>query len=544
MKNLIFFISLLILSSGNILAQNKVTSNSSLPLITWQETFGGSGREYGTCIINTLDKAFAVTGHTTSTGSGMDDIFIVKLYPDGSLNWSYKIGGETGEIANSLIQTSDSCFIIVGATYSSNPDFCDDMLLIKLTSNGELIWAKTFGSEGWDIAYSVKQTYNGGFIVVGYSEIMNETYGLTIVKFRGDGTIEWSKFADKVGISLIYPEIIQTYDEGFGIATTIDSVFGNGDMCFIKLNELGLLQWSWAIGGPSVEEAVSVCQTGDNGYALSGYTASYGAGAPDLYIVKLAQNGDLQWTRTIGGNNDDYAFSIMNSHDGGFIVAGESFSYSLGWIDMYLIKLDHAGRYVWGKTAGGSEMDFIRSAVYDYDGGFVAVGRTDSYGLLNSDMYIVKSDSNGNTCGNTTTPVPHIDSGGTIVKYPIIIYDVSTTLTSVNPNITMWGSITNLCLTEINPSPGIFPQLFSLRQNYPNPFNPVTKIEFDIPENSNAKIIIYDLLGREVTTLINEQLKPGSYSVDWDGTGFASGVYFYSLITNEFTETKRMVLIK
>lgn len=93
------------------------------------------------------------------------------------------------------------------------------------------------------------------------------------------------------------------------------------------------------------------------------------------------------------------------------------------------------------------------------------------------------------------------------------------------------------------------PELFFLHQNYPNPFNPVTKIKFDIPSVGqrhafDTKILIYDLLGREITTLVNEQLKPGSYSVDWDGTGFASGVYFYSLITNDFTKTKRMVLIK
>ncbi|MEO8514010.1 MAG: YCF48-related protein [Ignavibacteria bacterium] len=95
------------------------------------------------------------------------------------------------------------------------------------------------------------------------------------------------------------------------------------------------------------------------------------------------------------------------------------------------------------------------------------------------------------------------------------------------------------------------PLSFSLHQNYPNPFNPVTKIKFDIPfsplsfgEGLGVRLIIYNLLGKEVAQLVNEQLKPGSYEVDWDGTGFASGVYFYSLVTNDFVETKRMVLIK
>ncbi len=103
----------------------------------------------------------------------------------------------------------------------------------------------------------------------------------------------------------------------------------------------------------------------------------------------------------------------------------------------------------------------------------------------------------------------------------------------------------------IEPSSSLIPQYFFLHQNYPNPFNPITKIKFDIPKLSNAKIIIYDLLGREITTLVNEQLKPGSYEVDWDGSSFASGVYFYQLVVGDNTnngegyiETKRMVLIK
>jgi hypothetical protein len=98
------------------------------------------------------------------------------------------------------------------------------------------------------------------------------------------------------------------------------------------------------------------------------------------------------------------------------------------------------------------------------------------------------------------------------------------------------------------------PGSYMLYQNYPNPFNPATKIRFDIPadvkrQTSNVKLIIFDVLGREVATLVNEQLKPGTYEVEWpaptgDGSNYASGIYFYSLITEEFTETKRMVLVR
>ena len=107
------------------------------------------------------------------------------------------------------------------------------------------------------------------------------------------------------------------------------------------------------------------------------------------------------------------------------------------------------------------------------------------------------------------------------------------------------GVITGITSDNTN----IFPQNYLLSQNYPNPFNPQTKIKFDVPANvkgqtSNVKLIIYDLLGREVTTLVNEELKPGTYEADWDGSNYSSGVYFYKIISEGFVETKKMVLMK
>jgi hypothetical protein len=517
----------------------------------WQATYGGTGVEYATCIINTLDGGFAITGYTSSYGFGDYDICLLKLLADGSLQWVKTLGGENDDVAYSMIQSSDSSYVIVGSTLSYGLGYYEDMIIVKLNSSGDLMWTRTIGRSGPDEAYTLQQTSDGGFFIAGYSVIYSTPeYGQMLVKIDEDGTVEWTKIAQNVGSSLLYPSVIKTVDDGFGIATTINSVIGGPDMFFMKLDNSGSLQWSWAIGGNDYDEAISVCETSDNGYAIAGYTNSFGAGYPDLYIVKLAVGGMLQWTRTIGGDNDDYAFSIMNSHDGGLIVAAECFSFGAGWIDLYLVKLDSRGRFMWGKTIGGPEFDFMRSFVYDSDGGFISVGRTDSYGAGNSDMYIVKTDSHGNTCGNISAPLPVIDSGGTVVKFPVNIYNISPTVTAASPNISGWGSISNLCFTKLNPASEVIPESFSLGQNYPNPFNPVTKIQFQIPSNglngraNFVKIIIYDLLGREVTTLVNEQLKPGSYSVDWDGTGYASGVYFYSLVTGEFAETKRMILIK
>jgi Secretion system C-terminal sorting domain len=528
------YVSILLL----VLSVNNVFSKE-----LWQKIYGSQAVDYATCIIKTFDEGFAVLGYKYTIPYATNyDICLLKLYPDGSLQWTKTFGGANEDNANCMIQTNDSGYVVAGSTKSFGQGY-EDILIVKFNSAGELLWARTIGGAEMDMATTLKQTSDGGYVLAGYSasHVVN---GLMIVKITENGNIEWSKIADNVSDGWMSSSIVLSADGGYGIACTIDSVLGRSDMCFIKLNELGLLQWSWVIGGTEDDQAFSVSQTGDHGYALAGFSNTFGAGSPDLYIVKLSVGGTLEWTRTIGGWNDDYAISIMNSLDGNLIVAGEGATFGNGWFDMYLMKLDTRGRLLWSKTIGGPEIDVMRSIVTDNEGGFIAVGRTYSFGSGESDMFLVKTDSVGNTCGYATTPDPHIDSGGTLLKIPVNLFDFTPIVSSVGLNMYTGNTFATLCLTETQPSSDMFPESFSLQQNYPNPFNPITRIKFEIPNSSNTKIMIYDVLGKLVTSLVNKQLKPGSYEVEWDGSWYASGVYFYSLVTDEFVETKRMVLIK
>jgi hypothetical protein len=517
--------------------------NTDFSYDLWQKTYGSSEVDYATCIINTFDGGFAVSGYKYSIpGANNYDICLLKLRQDGSLQWVRTFGGANEENAFCVIQTSDSSYVVAGSTKSFGQGY-EDMLIVKLNSAGELIWARTIGGTEMDVATTLKQTADSGYILAGYSA-SHAVNGLMIVKISESGNVVWSKIVGNASDGWLSSSIILTADGGYGIACTIDSVHGRSDMCFIIINELGLLKWSWVIGGTEDDQAFSVCQTRDNGYALAGFSNSFGAGNPDLYIVKLSVAGNLEWTRTIGGWNDDYGISIMNSADGNLIIAGECATFGNGWFDMYIIKLDTKGRLLWNKTVGGIEIEAIRSIVSEYEGGYVAVGRTYSFGSGESDMFLVKTDSIGYTCGYSTVPNPHIDSGGTLLKIPVNSIDFTPLVTSVSLNMYSSNTFATLCLTEFQPNSELIPESFSLHQNYPNPFNPITKIKFDIPKSSNTKILIYDVLGKLIATLVNENLKPGSYEVEWDGSWYASGVYFYSLVTDEFVETKRMVLIK
>ncbi len=156
--------------------------------------------------------------------------------------------------------------------------------------------------------------------------------------------------------------------------------------------------WAQAltIGGSGDDWGYSIIQTSDGGYAVAGRTESFGAGEADVYVVKLDEHGSLQWTRTIGGSKDDEGYSIIQTSDGGYAVAGKTNSFGAGWADVYVVKLDGGGNLQWTRTIGGSEDDEGWSIIQTSDGGYAVAGCTGSFGAGGSDVYVVKLDGSGN----------------------------------------------------------------------------------------------------------------------------------------------------
>jgi len=215
------------------------------------------------------------------------------------------------------------------------------------TPSIQAVWQKTFGGSYDDGAYSIQQTKYGGYIVAGLTN-------------------------------------------SFGA--------GNYDVYIIKLNGNGNKVWEKTYGGSNNDEAFSIQQTKDGGYIVAGWTNSFGAGDWDVYIIKLNGNGNKVWEKTYGGSNNDEAFSIQQTNDGGYIVAGWTNSFGAGgWIaDVYIIKLDGNGNKVWEKTYGGSDYDGAYSIEQTKDGGYIVAGLTNSFGAGDWDVYIIKLDGNGN----------------------------------------------------------------------------------------------------------------------------------------------------
>jgi len=401
------------------------TLPATSPSPSFCKAIGGPAREAGNSLIQTSDGGYAIAGYTSSFGAGNYDVYVVKLDATGNLQWTKTIGGPENEEGCSLIQTSDGGYAIAGETYSFVAGDWD-VYLVKLDAHGNLQWTKTIGGKEEDVGFSLIQTSDGGYAIAGYTSSFGAgNYDVYVVKLDAKGNLEWTKTIggkEDMGVSLI-----QTSDGGYAIAGSTSS-FGAGewDVYVVKLDAKGNLQWTRTIGGKKVEVGVSLIQTSDGGYAIAGFTSSFGAGEADVYVVKLDASGNLQWTKTIGGPKDDGGRSLIQTADGGYAIAGSTSSFGAGEADVYVVKLDATGNLQWTRTIGGEKDEEGRSLIQTADGGYAIAGTTKSFGAGEDDVYVVKLDENGNACcavsqtsqvgsgGTLSSPTPSIGSGGTL----------------------------------------------------------------------------------------------------------------------------------
>jgi hypothetical protein len=258
-------------------------------------------------------------------------------------------------------------------------------------------WTRTFGGSSDDAGYSVQQTTDGGYIITGYTR----SYGtgwfeVYLIKTNANGDTSWTKIfggaSDDRGYS-----VQQTLDGGY-IITGYTRSYGAGvyDVYLIKTDANGNETWYKTFGDSSLDYGYSVQQTLDSGYIITGYTDSYGAGGRDVYLIKADVNGNQQWYKTFGGSSEDEGYSVQQTSDGGYIITGVTRSYGAGSNDVYLIKTDANGNQQWYKTFGGSKNDRGYSVQQTSDSGYIITGNTWSYGAGLGDVYLIKTDASGN----------------------------------------------------------------------------------------------------------------------------------------------------
>jgi hypothetical protein len=278
-------------------------------------------------------------------------------------------------------------------------------------------FCKAIGGKKLEAGVSLIQTSDGGYAITGLTKSFSAGgHDVYVVKLDATGNLQWTKTIggpeSEEGNSLI-----QTSDGGYAI-TGFTKSFGTGelDVYLVKLDASGNLQWTKAIGGKNDDMGNSLIQTSDGGYAIAGSTRSFGAGEWDVYLVKLDANGNLQWTKTIGGKKDDVGTSLIQTSDGGYAITGSTRSSGAGEADVYIVKLDANGNLQWTKTIGGENNDWGLSLIQTSDGGYAITGATTSFGAGKADVYVVKLDASGHLQWTKTIGGPRGDWGFSLIQ--------------------------------------------------------------------------------------------------------------------------------
>jgi hypothetical protein len=282
------------------------------------------------------------------------------------------------------------------------------MWLVKTDANGVAQWNQTYDRRtANDKAYSVLQAADGGFVLAGHTSwSWAGGSDMWLVKTDANGVAQWNQAYGGPGDDGA-DSVLQTADGGFVLAGHTSSYgAGGSDMWLVKTDANGVAQWNQTYGGPGGDRDSSILQTAEGGYILAGNTDSYGTGEGDMWLVKTDAQGVAQWNQTYGGISWDYAYSVLQTADGGFVLAGSTNSYGAGLADMWLVKTDAQGVPQWNQAYGGTEGDRADSVLQTADGGFVLAGSTISYwaGAWSYNMWLVKTDANGvaqwnQTCG-------------------------------------------------------------------------------------------------------------------------------------------------
>jgi len=331
-------------------------------------------------------------------GNALADIgTYTKAAPDEE--WNRTFGGSRYDWGYSVAQTSNGGYIVTGITESYGAGEYD-VWLIKTDSNGNEVWNKTFGGANPDYGYSVAQTSDGGYIITG--ETWTYYSDVWLIKTDSNGNEMWNKtysgFANDRGCS-----VTQTYDGGFIITGFTCSYYtGSENVWLIKTDSNGNEVWNKTFGGTDPDYGNSVAQTSDGGYIITGETHSYADGWTDVWLIKTDSNGNEMWNKTFGGTHLDGGYSVAQTSDSGYIVTGYTRSYGAGNSDVWLIKTDSNGNEICNKTFGGTGADEGKSVAAISDGGYIIAGDTYSYGVGSWDVWLIKTDSNGNEMWNKT----------------------------------------------------------------------------------------------------------------------------------------------
>ncbi|MEZ5082151.1 MAG: T9SS type A sorting domain-containing protein [Bacteroidales bacterium] len=452
--------------------------------------------------------------------------------------WYKQYGNTMDDIAFDAIEADDGEYIVIGKTEITDNNW--DAWVAKLDNNGDIIWENTIGGAEDEQVVSIWPGLYSGYVLTGYTSTGSN--GLSDI---------WILYIDDNGDSIASAKYGSwSSDQGFCIRPNVDqgfivssrsTIFQWGDQIHLMKLDASLdTMWTKLYGGPKQDYGHMVEETSDYGYIIAGrtYTTVYPESG-DAWAIKTDNNGDTVWTKKYGGDDEDIFYAVVETEDG-YIFAGQTWSFGAGLIDVYVVRTDDDGNVIWSETYGGTGADYAYRIFETEDGNYMISGYSDSFSG-SQDVYMVKIDGNGNLLweefygnsydGEYMYGGSPTSDGGYILAGKLDLY------TQV---------MHDLFVLKVGPEITGIDRALDIGNGhfycYPNPTETATSFHFDLQGNGFIEIVIYDAFGREVETLRTSHNNPSINEISWDTSSLPVGVYYCYLRSEEKTAVCKTIV--
>jgi hypothetical protein len=359
----------------------------------WDMTYGGTNNDDCFSVLKANDGGYILAGDTASFGAGETDVWLIKTDVNGNMEWNKTYGGAAADDVQFMIADDDG-YILAGRTYSFGEGDAD-LWLIKTDFNGNMIWNRTYGGPQTEWCWSIVKTSDDGYALLGrtnsYGSGNNDFW---LVKTDSEGLLDWNTTIGDTGDER-GRFLVNTVDGGFLLLGWTNSSGAEGiDFWLVKTDSHGNPQWNKTYGGESGDRGKVIVKT-ENEYLLGGSTTSFGAGDNDIWLVRVDSTGNQIWNKTYGGQARETVNSMLMTDDGGYALAGYTYSFGAGDQDVWLVKTDSAGNVKWNQTYGGAAHEAAHTFLKTDEGGYLLAGFSASYGSGDTDVFLIKADAQG-----------------------------------------------------------------------------------------------------------------------------------------------------
>lgn len=462
-------------------------------------TYGGSESDGGRAICETADGGFLIAGYTFSQGEGKADILLMKTDNNGNQLWAKTFGGSRTEYTNSVYECTDGSIILAGFTNSIGAGN-EDVLIIKTDASGNKLWEKYYGGAGSEQGNKIIEMSNGNYLVAGFTDSFgsgeDDAYLLCL---DSSGDTLWTKTSGNQNSQFakdIYPtengKFLVVGSTGYFTAQG----WGNRDVYLLEYDSSGNCSLSKSYGESSYQNwGNSICALGDGSYIIAGDADITNQDLYQVYAMKTNPSLNLLWHKRYGESTYyDYGNSITKVNPNNYLICGTTKS-PVSKNDIYILNIDADGNLLQKKIIKENNSDWASSSCLTKDGEYlVLTGHTNSAGAGNFDVLFVK------------------------VPIELLVSEIKNEM-DINYN-------------------------FELNQNYPNPFNPETTIGFKLATATKVSMKVFDVLGREIQTLINKEMDAGNHQINFKAEDIPSGIYMCRLEAGKSSKSVKMLLVK